>query len=343
MAILPLGLDIGSHTIKVICLQKRSVKEYWLQAAGIAPTPPKGLISDSQADLEAVSVVIKKLILESKTNVRQVNASLPESQIFTRVIEMPQLTEAELGTAIKWEAEQYIPMPLNEVKMDYVILTSDQKGKDGKMEVLLVAAPLSLIDKYRKVLEMSGLEPISLEPEIIAISRSLGGEGKMPILIINLGAATTDISITKGGVFTFTRSIASGGEALARAVAKEMGFELSQAEEYKRTYGLEEDKLEGKILAAVKPIFDTVIEEIKRALIFYQGKYPDEPIKIVSLCGGTAKLPGLVVYLAQNLGIETQVGDPWTRVGKDRKLFPKIEEEGPVFAVAIGLAMKETV
>jgi type IV pilus assembly protein PilM len=190
---------------------------------------------------------------------------------------------------------------------------------------------------------MAGLEPVSLEPEIIAISRSLVGQSPTPTLIINLGAATTDISIVRNGVLTFTRSIASGGEALARAVAKEMGFELSQAEEYKRTYGLEEDKLEGKILAAVKPIFDTVIEEIKRSLVFYQEKYPEEPIKIVSLCGGTAKLPGLVVYLAQNLGIETQIGNPWVTVSHDPKLFPKIDEEGPVFAVALGLAMKEIV
>lgn len=337
---LPLGLDIGSHTVKLIELQAKD-KGYWLSAAGVAPTPPRGLASDAQADQEAVSVAIKKLILDTKATIRQVNTSLPESQIFTRVIEMPPLTETELGSAIKWEAEQYVPMPLTEVKMDFAILSTPRKGEEGKMEVLLVAAPLVLIGKYKKILEMAGLEAVSLEPEIIAISRSLVGEQKTPSLVINLGAATTDLSIVRNGAITFTRSIASGGEALARAVAKEMGFELSQAEEYKRTYGLEEDKLEGKILAAVKPIFDTVIEEIKRAMVFYQGKHPDDPIKIVSLCGGTAKLPGLVVYLAQNLGIETQIGNPWANVGFNPKIFPKLNEEGPTFAVASGLAMKE--
>ncbi|MBI5465097.1 type IV pilus assembly protein PilM [Candidatus Gottesmanbacteria bacterium] len=339
---LPLGLDIGSQTIKLVELAPKD-KGYWLQAAGIAPTPPKGFASDAQPDLEAVSVAIKKLVLDNRVANRQVNASLPESQIFTRVIEMPPLTETELASAIKWEAEQYVPMPLAEVKMDFAILTTPKKGEEGKMEVLLVAAPLTLISKYKKILEMAGLTPVSLESEIIAISRSLVGSSLTPTLIINLGAVTTDISIIRGGVLTFTRSIASGGEALARAVAKEMGFELSQAEEYKRTYGFEEDKLEGKILAAIKPIFDTVIEEIKRSLIFYQDKYPEEPIKIVSLCGGTAKLPGLVVYLAQNLSIETQIGNPWVNVTWDKKIFPKIEEEGPVFAVATGLAMKEIV
>lgn len=343
MVNLPLGLDIGSHTIKLIQLQKKD-KGYWLQTAGLAPTPAKGMISDAKADLEALSVIIKKLVIDTKTDILQVNASLPESLIFSRVIEMPILSEAELSTAIKWEAEQYIPMPLSEVRLDFAILNSTQKGgdnKESKMEVLLVAAPLTLIEKYRSVLEMSGLEPVSLEPEIIAITRSLVGENKTTTLVINLGAATTDISIVHSGTLVFTRSIVSGGEALARAVAKEMNFELLQGEEYKRTYGLEEDKLEGKVLAAIKPIFDTIIEEIKKAVNFYQGKYPQEPIKVVSLCGGTAKLPGLVMYVAQNLNIETQIGNPLALINKDIKSFPKIDQEGPVFAVAIGLAMKE--
>lgn len=342
MANLPIGLDIGSQTIKLIQLEKKG-QGYWLQTAGLAPTPSRGLLSDAQADLEAVSVVIKKLVLDSKTSTRQVNASLPESQIFTRVIEMPPLSETEVASAIKWEAEQYIPMPMNEVKIDFAVLTPAPKGQAGKMDVLLVAAPLTLIEKYSQILVMAGLEPVSLEPEIIAISRSLVGKEKSPTLIINFGAATTDLSIVRNGFLTFTHSLASGGEALARAVAKEMGFEISQAEEYKRTYGLEEDKLEGKILAAVKPIFETVIEEIKRAVVFYQGKYPEEPIKMVRLCGGAAKLPGLILYLAQNLGIETQIGNPWTVISHEPNVFPGIDEEGPVFAVAVGLAMKEPV
>ncbi len=122
-----------------------------------------------------------------------------------------------------------------------------------------------------------------------------------------------------------------------------MGFELSQAEEYKRTYGFEENILEGKILSAIRPIFDTVIEEIKKSLNFYQNKYPEDSIKVISLCGGTAKLPGLVVYLTQNLGIETQIGNPWLTVGKDPNVFPMLDTEGPVFAIAVGLAMKEIV
>lgn len=337
---LPIGLDIGTHTIKLIHLQPKG-KSFWLRAAGVAFAPPKGLISDSKPEMEAVGVAIKKLVMESKIGTREVNASLPESQIFTRVIEMPNLSREELASAIKWEAEQYIPMPLSEVRIDFAQLTKSVNISD-KIQILLVAAPLSLLEKYKTILSQAGLEPVSLEPEIIAITRSLVGESLLPTMIINLGAATTDIAIVKNGSIIFTRSIASGGEALARAVALGLGFELSQAEEYKRTYGLEEDKLEGKILAAVKPIFNAIIEEIKRAVVYYNSRYIEEPIKIISICGGTAKLPGLVTNLTQNLGIETQIGNPWGNIEKDPQIFPKIDQEGMVFAVAAGLAMKET-
>lgn len=339
MSNLPIGLDIGSHTIKLVQLVGGKDQKFELKALGTIPAPQKGLSSDSQADLEMMAIAIKKLVLDARVSVKEVNASLPESQIFSRVIEMPGLTEAELGSAIKWEAEQYIPMPLSEVKMDYAVLPKSQKDQ-RKTEVLLVAAPLTLIEKYKKVLEMAGLTPVSLEPEIMALSRSLVDNLSLPTLIINLGAKTTDLAIIRKGFLTFTRSISSGGETLAKAVASDMGLEISQAEEYKRTYGLEEDKLEGKILTSVKPILDAMIDEARRSIIFYKENYPEDHLQVVNLCGGTAKLPGLGTYLAENLALEVQIGNPWLKITANPKFFPNINEEGPLFAVACGLAMK---
>ena len=339
MSNLPIGLDIGSHTIKLVQLLGGKDQKFELKALGTIPTPQKGLASDAEADLEVMAIAIKKLVLDTRVTTKEVNASLPESQIFSRVIKMPGLTEAELGSAIKWEAEQYIPMPLAEIKMDYTVLPSSQKDQKVN-EVLLVAAPLTLIKKYKKVLEMAGLTPVSLEPEIMALSRSLVDSSSLPTLIINLGAKTTDLAIIRKGFLTFTRSISSGGETLAKAVASDMGLEISQAEEYKRTYGLEEDKLEGKILTSVKPILDAMIDEARRSIIFYQENYPEDHLQVVSLCGGTAKLPGLGTYLAQNLALEAQIGNPWIKVSANPKFFPNINEEGPIFAVSCGLAMK---
>jgi len=337
------GLDVGSQTIKVVELKKEEGKIRIL-ALGTHPVPPGGLISENQLDQEAVSTEIKKLFGEVKITTRDVNSALPESSVFAHVIEVPQVSEEELSEALRWEGEQYIPLPLSEVYLDFSVIKKPQ-NKSEKMTVLLVAAPLRMIEKYTKIIEGAGLNLLSLETEILAVSRALGSQlpPEKTLLVVHLGAATTDFSIVRGGIIFFTRSISTGGEALARAVAQEFGFTLAQAEEYKRTYGLEKDKLEGKVLGVIKPLVDTIIEETKRAITFFEDKNPDEKIGSLILSGGTAKLPGMVSYLAENTGIETQVANPWITFTVDPKVISAFAEDGPIFAVATGLAMKETV
>lgn len=338
------GLDIGSTTIKVVELEKVNDR-FKLLAAGMIPAPPKGLASEATVDQQAVAENLKKLLADCKITIKFVNTALPESQIFTRVLQMPPLSDNELASAISWEAEQAIPLPLSEVSLDFQVLERPPKkaAPGEKMDVLLVAAPRVLIDKYLKVLEMAGLTPLSLETEVIAIARALGSQDpNIPTtLIINIGALTTDLTVVRQGVISFTRSISTGGRALARAVASSLGIEERVAEEYKKTYGLEEGQLEGKILEAIKPIFEVVTSEIQRAISFYLEKHREDPIKRVVVSGGTAKLPGLALHLAETLGLEVQAADPWQNVEKDEKLLPELLENGPIFATAAGLAMKE--
>jgi type IV pilus assembly protein PilM len=228
--------------------------------------------------------------------------------------------------------------------LDYQILNIPKEKKpDSKMDVLLVAAPITLVDKYINVLEMAKLIPLALETEIIALSRALvGSSSDSPCsMIINIGASTTDIAIVQNGLLIFTRSIATGGIALTRAIATEINLDLTQAEGYKKSYGLDNTKLQGKIVAALKPIFDVIVNEIKRALSFYNSRWPTMPIKRIVLAGGTAKLPGIVIYLAENLGFEVQIGDPWSTIAKDERIIKILIEEGPMYSAAVGLALKE--
>lgn len=335
-----IGLDIGTHSIKLVEIERRK-KEVILLAAGALPTPPKALMSATPEDIESIAFVVKKLWKEAGARTKNVNIALPESQVFTRVIEVPQLSTRELTSAIKWEAEQYIPMPLDQVTVDFSVLRSSVETGTNKMEVLLVASPKALVEKYVTILEYAELTPVAVETEIIAVSRALiSSFGSVrSVMIVSLGAQTTDIAISRNGVLCFTRSISSGGEALSRAVAQSFGFELAQAEQFKKTYGLEKDKLEGKIIAAVAPIMDSMIGEMKRAIAFYQEKYKDEQIGVILLSGGTARTPGMVVYIAENLGIEAQLANPWMGIVRDSR-FKILDNEGPVFSVAVGLAFR---
>ncbi len=335
-----IGLDIGSHSIKLVEIGRQK-NDAVLLAAGAAPTPPKALAGASPEDIEGIAGVVKKLVADTGAKTKNVNIALPESQVFTRVIEVPELSARELTSAIKWEAEQYIPMPLDQVTVDFTILRSAKETGTSKMEVLLVASPKTLVEKYVTILEYADLIPVAVETEIIAASRALirSASSVRTVMIVSLGAQTTDLAIARNGIFAFTRSISAGGEALSRSVAQSFGFEISQAEEFKKTYGLEKDKLEGKILTAVKPIMDTILAEVKRAIAFYQEKYKEEQIGVVILSGGTAKVPGMVVYMAETLGIEVQIADPWMGIARDGR-FRVLESEGPVFSVAVGLALR---
>lgn len=337
-----LGLDIGSHSVKLIEIGSSGGPQ--LLSAGSISTPPKALQSSLESDQEAVSEAIRQLIKETGAKSNSVVLALPESQVFTRVIEVPALSPRELSSAISWEAEQYIPLPLDQVNLDYSILRDAKETGTNKMDVLLVACPKTLLEKYLTIIERAELIPVAAETEIIATARALSrsvASVKGASLLVSLGAQTTDVAILRNGVLAFTRSISAGGEALSRALVSGLDFNVNQAEEFKRTYGLEQDKLQGKIVTAVKPIMDTIIGEIKRALAFYAEKHKNEKVDVALLSGGTAKLPGMVVYIAQNIGIETQLASPWVGVKRDAR-FAVLEAEGATFTVAAGLALRDS-
>ncbi len=334
------GLDIGSHSVKLISLG-RDKTSTTLLAAGSAPTPPKALSGAVSADLEAVAVVIKKLFKDTGAKAETIAIALPESQVFTRIIEVPALSNRELTSAIKWEAEQYIPLPLEDVTVDFTVLRDAAATGTNKLDVLLVASPKALVEKYVTILEMADISVSAVETEILSTTRALAKTvpSVRSVMIASLGAQTTDIAILRDGVLAFTRSIAAGGEALSRALSQKLGFEMIQAEAFKRTYGLEKDKLEGKIIEAVSPIMDTIQGEMNRAMAYYAQKYKGEKVDVVLLSGGTARLPGLIVHLAEALGVEMQLANPWVGIARDAR-FRVLDGEGAVFTVAVGLALR---
>lgn len=344
MSKISIGLDIGFSSIKAVALAKDN-KGYKLVSLGAVPTPQPGLVSDSDTDLEAVAVAIKKLFSATKVESRDVIIALPESKVFTRVVDdLPYLSDNELSSAIKYAAEEFIPMPLVDVNLNWqVLMRSDGKSAITKTVVLVIASPKNVVAKYVKVLSMAGLRPKALETETIAVTRSLVGNNPFSpsTLIVQLGATTTDFAAVSKGLIWLTRSISTGGMALTRSLAQHFNFELVQAEEYKKVYGLSEDQLEGKVYEALKPLMDIIVGESKRVMQSFDAKYPQNPIKRVVLSGGGAKMPGLVIYFANNLGLEVQEADPWYSIIRDKSLVPKLSPLASSYSVAVGLALRE--
>lgn len=343
MAKITVGLDIGLSSIKVVALSSEK-DQFRLVSLGAIAAPQPGIISDTDLDLEAVAAAIKKLLAAASIDTKEVIAALPESKVFTRAIDdLPYLTDQELSSAIRYAAEEFIPMSLADVNLNWqVLLRSADKNKNTRTVVLVIASPKNIVSKYIKVLNLASLRPKVLETEIIAVTRSLVGNNPFSpsTLIIQLGATTTDFAAVAKGLIWLTRSISTGGMSLTRSLAQSFNFETAQAEEYKKVYGLLEDQLEGKVLEALKPIVDIIVAEAKRIIQAFQTKYPTSSIKRVVLSGGGAKMPGFVIYLANALALEVQEADPWYGVTKDKTLIGKLATDAPLYSVAVGLALR---
>lgn len=333
------GIDFGSNSIKIVQLNHRG-SEYELVAYGSASAPPKGFISEAKVDIEILAESIKKLVKDARINTNNAAIALSETQVYTRVISTPPLSEQELSSAIKWEAEQYIPLPLSDVKIDYQILSQPEKSDPhASIDILLVAAPLVTINKYLNILKIANLKPVLMETEIISIARSLVSDNKSTTLLVNIGAMTSEIAVIRHGSLSFTRSIATGGNSLGRAVSSELNLDYLQAEEYKKTYGLDHSKLSGKVATAIKPVFEVIINEMRRAISFYQKEKNDTITNIV-LTGGTSRMPGIVSYLAETFGLEVSIGNPWQKIKMADQVLTELSADASFYATAVGLAMK---
>jgi len=332
------GLDIGSHTIKAIKLAKNG-QSYQLLAFGSSPSNSRGLISEADSDMTALAESIKKLCQTSGIKTKNVVSALPQDQVFTRVITLPNLSETELNSALKWEAEQYVPIPLEEVTLAHQIVGKVKEDNKEKMEVLLVAAPNRLIEKTVEILRIAGLRAVGLETETLAIARSLVPTDAGSIMIVDFGAVATDLAIAEDGQLVFVHSLSTGGEALTRAVAFELGLDPNQAEAYKKAYGVDPEKLEGKVGGAIAPVLEVVVKEMEKAIQFYSAR--QKTISRIVLTGGSSGLPEIATALAKKLNIEIQIGNSFARIVQDSLVQKVPTADIPLYSVAVGLAMKE--
>lgn len=332
------GIDIGSKSIKIVELKKTAEK---FGLVGLSVIGYSGLSLDKiieEKDFIAFAQILKKLVKQVGIHSKEVNISIPEPLVFTRIIKFPILSDEEVDAAVKWEAEQYIPIPVKEAIVQYSILS--RNDTNANTSVLLVAAPKSVVEKYIKVITLAGLTPISAETELTALARSISPT-KGISLILDLGALSVNMAITKDSNIVFTRSIPVAGETFTRAVAQSLGINMQQAEEYKKTYGLSDTQLEGKVKLALEPIFKMVIDEVKKAIHFFQTEEKDEIPNSLIISGGSSLTPDIISYLTQILGLETIMGDPFAKLEINPETYKNLIPFIPIYGTAVGLAMNE--
>jgi type IV pilus assembly protein PilM len=334
------GLDIGSSSIKVTQSSLMGAKAFTVVANGLIMNPAGSVDFTNPEVVAKVGPAVKKLLAETKINEKRVVVSVAESRVYSRILVMPQMSEAELASAIKWEAEQFVPIPVTEVELDFSILEQQVAGTtDKKMLVYLVAAPKKYLQSMVDFLTGIGLEPIAVESEMVAVSRALTfGATPSTSLVLHMGAMSSVLAIVDGTSLSFSYVTESGGVSLTRALAQSLSLPLPQAEEYKRTYGLDPAQLEGKVRSGLQIILDTVVNEIRKAMEYHLSSRKNRVTRIV-LSGGGAYLPQFSGYLSEVFGgIEVVVGDPFATAKAGRGIT--LPRERAVYSVSVGLSQR---
>ncbi len=370
------GLEIGTSALKVVELRAGTPPS--LQSLAIRPMPP-GLIQDDQVlDAEGLAVEIKALFEEANITKHFVVAAVSNRLAITRNIHVPKMSLEELDEAIKWEAERYIPYPIDEVVLDYYVLDNPTDVEDdGQLEVVISAARLDMVTQQVDYLKLAGLEPIIIDVRPFALLHSLKGallgehlnktnltgvfytEAEEIGVVLEIAASSTTITLVRGQRVLMNRNIGVSGDDFTAALQRAFGLDFDSAEEIKVDYGTatiptddEEELLNfdakreqyspGRVYEALRPVLVELTTEIRRSLEFFRVQAGDADIHRMLITGGGAKLRGLPEAISDALGFRVELGDPWLTVDTSGGRFEAdhLRRVGPEFAVPIGLALR---
>lgn len=334
------GLDFGNSSLKVVQATGVNRSSYIVSGVGLVQNPAGSVDFLDKTVVEKLVPAVKQLLSESEIHDKRAVISIPESKVYSKIIKMPAMSDAELSSAVKWEAEQFVPVPVSEVEMDYQIVKEADESSNGQSLVYLVAAPKKLLQAMVDFVFSVGIEPIAVESEMIAVSRSMmhGVESEGSTLLIHIGALSTVMGIVNKESLILAHYMNTGGVAMTRAVSQSLSLPIAQAEEYKRTYGLDTKQLEGKVRGSLLIILESVAGEVRKAIEHHITTNNSQVTKIV-LSGGGAYLPELGSYFGEKFGgMEILLGDPFVYAKAGRGV--KLPKERAAYGVAAGLALR---
>lgn len=330
------GLDIGSSSIKAVMVNGGSVV-----AIGIADNPLSRVGVDLlPAERQKLVDVVKKLLNDMALKTKKVVISIPEVSVFAKVMAFPVVSTAELSSAIKWQADQDVPLPIDEIELSWVVIDKPVKRSGGEqMKVLVVATPKKVSKSIVEFAADLGLEPIRAENEIVSLARlflpSLPKKGSS--LIVDFGANALKMVAVTDGLISLIHSYSVGGLALSRSLAQEFSLGLTQAEQYKRAYGVDPTQVEGRVYKGLEPVMNNILDEFAKAVAGFDQANPDQVIERVIAVGGCVFLKNFVKLLSAKLGMEVLVGNPFAGY----KIDSARASLAPIYAVAMGLAIEE--
>lgn len=331
------AIDIGTYTIKAVVAKPGAKPNVSLVVE--MPNNTGKDIPQTDNDVEQMSELMKAFFSTNNLPTNDLRLSLPDKQVSTKVIEIPPLSDAELASAIPWQAEQHIPIPKDQLSLEYQVLyRPERKSSQENMKVLLVGVRKTLIERYIAIFNNLGFEPTILESQMLSVIRSLGFTITDPTtLVVHMGASETILAVVHQGLPSFIFNHSNGGNLLSKTLEQSIGLTAQQAEEYKRSFGLNPSQFGGKIKNALETSLVNFTSEFQRANRFFVNKNPAAAIQRVVISGGSAQLPGLVEYLSSKLNIEVLLASPFAASTGN---IPQTNHQA--MSVCMGLIMKQS-
>ncbi len=336
-----LGLDIGSHTIKLVEFVSNGSSRR-IKRIGRALLPPKAIMDGSIREPELVIGVLRSLLDNVQPRLRHTATSIAGYSVIVKKVVVPYAEEKEIEDNLLVEAENYVPFEIDEVYIDFFVLKP--KEEDNGTEIFLVAAKKEVVDEYADLIQEVGLVPAVVDVDAFALGNALeGAYGQLsePVAMVDIGAQKTNLNIVYNGISGFARDMAFGGGLLTEAIQEATGLEYEEAERVKIS-GTDNKALATEVSQVCDELCRLWAEELKKAIDFYKSNSkPELHPSFLFLSGGAALLKGLDSLLESELGLSVRVFNPWRQMEADESIDKEyLAAVAPQMTIATGLALR---
>lgn len=334
------ALDIGTNAVRVVQLAPNGQDSWTLVHYGYAPVDAKITAANSRESQHRLGEIIMTAVGQSGIKTKNVAIGLPSQKTFTTVIDVPIMSEAELRSTIKYQIDQYIPMAIDEAKVDWTLL--GQSLHDPRMqEVLLASTANSYSEERLEFIEGLGFNVIAAEPDPIAMIRSVLPVGVQDArLIIDMGELSTDLAITFGDAPRLVRTIPTGLSSLIKSAVQNLNVQEDQARQFILKFGLAPDRLEGQVFRAVENVLDSFAAELTKSIKFFQTRYPSTSVSGILLSGYASVVPRFGDYVTAKTTVPSTVANPWQKVKVSQADQQQLAAVAAEFSTAVGLAQR---
>ena len=339
-----IGLDISSTAVKLLELSETNGR-YRVESYAVEPLPANSVVEKNIADVEAVGESIRRAVKRSGTRNKSAAVAVAGSSVITKVISMSAtLKDDEMESQIELEADQYIPYPLDEVRMDFEVLGPSEKNPD-MVDVLLAASRSENVETRISALEIGGLTPRVVDVEAYALENSFAllaeqlpdGGYDQTIAVIDVGATMTTLNVLHDRKIIYTREQVFGGKQLTEEIMRRYGLSYEEAGMAKRQGGLPDNY----IPEVLDPFKDAMTQQVSRSLQFFFSSSQYNSVDQIILAGGSASIPGIDELIEDKIGTATSIANPFANMSLAPRVKPQtLSNDAPALMIACGLALR---